>query len=109
MHIPDMSSLLSFCSAVIHGFVLLEKELLTSGSRRYDVTIPIQEPDCLPGSVEFRLLENTVSLVNFSVSISAFFPSNARLPVVGDVLYVAAEFAAVLNQPLVLEAMVHQV
>ena len=104
-----MSSSLSFCSAIVHGFVLLEKELPTSGSRRYDVTIPIQEPNCLPGSVEFNLFENMLSLDNLSASLSAFFPSSVQLPIVGDVLYIAAKFAAVPNQPLALETMVHQV
>ena len=105
----DMTSSLSSCCAIIHGFVLLEKELPIAGSRRYEVTIPIQEPDCLPGSVEFNLLQNMLSLDNFSALLSAFFPSNMTLPVVGDVLYVVAKFAAVPNQPLALESMVHQV
>src|SRR6185436_19984347 len=88
-YIPAMSSSpLSFCSAFIHGIVLLETELSTSGdsygTKRYEAIIPVKRSDDVPETAVPDTAEpdstTGVSLENLLASISAFVPSDTERP-----------------------------
>jgi hypothetical protein len=104
----------SFASAFVHGFVLLEDETLIAGSdefsktKRYVAALPVLDFECLPGSPEHELLTSAISCDHLPASMSAFFPSNAHIPVAGEILYVAAKFVALANNPLVMDTTFHQ-
>jgi len=103
---------MQFASAFLHGFVVLESEVIqpsTEGrAKRYTATVPVPEFDGFVGSIERELLDSAVSNDNLSASVSAFIPFNAKLYTPGEIVYVAAKFVALSNQPLIMDATIHQ-
>jgi len=77
-------------------------------AKRYTATVPVPEFDGFVGSIRRELLDSTVSNDNLYASVSTFIPYNAELYTPGEIMYIAAKFLASSNQPLIMDASIHQ-
>jgi len=103
---------MQFASAFLHGFVVLESAVIqpsTEGrAKQCTATVPVPEIDGFVGSIECELLDSAVSNDNLCASVSAFILFNAKQYTPGEIVYVAAKCVALSNEPLILDATIHQ-
>jgi len=91
-----------------YHFLIVSSHLTEGRDKRYTATVPVPEFHCFVGSIKRELLDSTVSNDNLSASVSVFIPLNAILYTPGKIVYIAVKFVALPDQPLIMNATIHQ-